>query len=355
MPFCCRLQNKYPEKNMKQLGTASRITIGTVSLLLCAVYFLPVWRIDLFAPQYPEGLYMNIWLNRLSGNVDIINGLNHYIGMEEINAASFPEFTYLVYIVGFFIALGLVIAITGKTRLLLLYLSLSVIGGALAVIDFYRWGYAYGHNLNPNAPIKVPGLTYQPPIIGHKRLLNFDAYSFPDTGGWLVIGVVGAAFAVFFFEWLKHRKRHAKKLAPAVATLAMLLVFSACKPKAVPIEYGKDNCTTCKMGISDNRYGCELVTGKGKAFKFDDIQCMVQYMKADAEPVKTFKLRLAADFAGKGDLIDIEKAWLVVCEEIKSPMGSHIMAFENEAAGKTALNGFTYTPVSWQTVYEKIK
>jgi copper chaperone NosL len=65
--------------------------------------------------------------------------------------------------------------------------------------DFYQWGYDYGHNLDPTAPIQVPGLSYQPPLFGHKRLLNFDAYSLPDVGGWIVIAAAVLAFAVSCF------------------------------------------------------------------------------------------------------------------------------------------------------------
>ena len=57
------------------------------------------------------------------------------------------------------------------------------------MIDFWRWEYNYGHDLNPDAAIKVPGMAYQPPLIGYKQLLNFGAYSIPDIGGWLFIAV----------------------------------------------------------------------------------------------------------------------------------------------------------------------
>ncbi len=335
---------------MKKLSSISRIVIALVSLSLIGTYFLPVWRIDLFAPQYPEGLYMNIWLNRLSGDVEIINGLNHYIGMKEITAASFPELQYLVYIVGFFIALGLAVAITGRVKLLVAYLTLSVIGGMLALYDFYQWGYAYGHNLNPNAPIKVPGLSYQPPVIGHKRLLNFDAYSLPDIGGWLVIVAGGAAFAVLFLEWMKYRKSR-KKPAPAMAVMALLIMAASCSPKAEPIKYGVDNCYTCKMGISDTRYGCELVTKKGKVYKFDDVRCMVQYLAADKE--QTFSKKLVSDYTEKGKWLEAENAYLVQCEAIKSPMGSNIMAFTNAASAAATLKQTPYTAISWQQVMER--
>ncbi len=61
--------------------------------------------------------------------------------------------------------------------------------------------------LTLTAPIQVPGLSYQPPLIGHKRILNFDAYSFPDVGGWIVIGAAMLAFGVWFAEWYHHRKQ----------------------------------------------------------------------------------------------------------------------------------------------------
>jgi copper chaperone NosL len=189
---------------MKKISITSRVLIALTSLVIIAAYYLPVWRIDLFAPQYPEGLVMKIWLKNLSGDVDIINGLNHYIGMKKISVEMFPEFHYLIYLVAAFIVYGLLIAVTGSRKILFSYLVISAVGGALAMYDFYQWGYDYGHNLNPDAPIKVPGMGYQPPLIGHKKLLNFDAYSMPDVGGYVIISVVFIAAVVWFLE---HRKK----------------------------------------------------------------------------------------------------------------------------------------------------
>lgn len=193
-----------------KLSVTSRILVAFASGALIAAFFLPVWRIDLFAPQYPEGLMMNIWINGLSGDVEIINGLNHYIGMKHISVDMFPEFRFLPYVVGFFMLLGMLVAVTGNRKFLLFYLILTAIGGALAMYDFYQWGYDYGHNLDPSAAIQVPGLSYQPPLFGHKRLLNFDAYSFPDVGGWVVIGAAVLAFGVWFAEWYHQRKKNKK-------------------------------------------------------------------------------------------------------------------------------------------------
>lgn len=195
---------------MNKLSTSSRIIIAIISLSLILTYFTPIWRIDLFAPQYPEGLTMKIWLNDIKGQVDIINGLNHYIGMRKINVAMFPEFSFLTYIVGFYIILGLAVSVIGNRKVLFWYLVFTAFGGAFAMFDFYRWGYEYGHDLDPTAPIKVPGLSYQPPMFGHKRLLNFDAYSFPDIGGWIIIGAATIAFLVWLHGWYRSHKMKLK-------------------------------------------------------------------------------------------------------------------------------------------------
>ena len=85
-------------------------------------------------------------------------------------------------------------AIIGSRKLLFAYLVLSCIGGIAALVDFYMWGYDYGHDLDPTAAIQVPGLIISTPVIGHKKLLNFDSYSYPDTGGWVIVAVT----AIFF-------------------------------------------------------------------------------------------------------------------------------------------------------------
>src|SRR5690349_19375442 len=101
---------------MKKMSLPSRVIVAIASLSLLITLFFPVWFIYLIAPQYPEGLSMQIWLTKITGQVDIINGLNHYIGMKHIKAEMFPEFTFLPYVVYFFTALGLIVAATGNRK-----------------------------------------------------------------------------------------------------------------------------------------------------------------------------------------------------------------------------------------------
>ncbi len=79
--------------------------------------------------------------------------------------------------------------------------------GAAALVDFYLWGDDYGHNLDPSAPIVVPGMAYQPPLIGTKQLLNFTAFSGPDIGGWIFLVIGIAVFACLGLELFKFGKK----------------------------------------------------------------------------------------------------------------------------------------------------
>ncbi|MDT3697530.1 MAG: hypothetical protein ROY99_14195 [Ignavibacterium sp.] len=163
--------------------SAALIAIGAVILIL--TFFFPLWTIDLDAPQYPEGLGLRIWLNEISGlrpnDLQNINGLNHYIGMKVIEPDAIPELEIMPYIMIFMILFGLLNAYLKNKKLIYIWLILFVILGAIGIYDFYMWAYDYGHNLNPNAPIKVPGMTYMPPIFGSKQLLNISATSLPSV------------------------------------------------------------------------------------------------------------------------------------------------------------------------------
>jgi copper chaperone NosL len=342
---------------MKKMSNTSRIIIAIGALAMIIMFFVPAWSIYLIAPQYPEGLSMQIWLNKITGQVEIINGLNHYIGMKHINAGMFPEFTFLFYILGFFILFGLAVAFTGNRKLLLIYLILSVTGGIAALGDFYLWGYDYGHNLDPAAAIQVPGLSYQPPVIGHKKLLNFDAYSYPDTGGWIVVGVTAIFFILWFLEWRKQKKpikimiQPKKNLSVAMAMIASLII-TACKAKPEKINFGKDNCAECKMIIVDPNFGAEIVTKKGKVYKFDDLHCIAAFLERRGVELSNIHQTLFVQYNAPGEFVDVKSAEFVVSSQFKSPMGGNAAAFKNatEAKKKSAeIEGSRAT--NWATLY----
>jgi copper chaperone NosL len=347
----------YKENSMKgNLNMVSRILVAFASGALLSVFFLPVWRIDLFAPQYPEGLSMYIWINNITGQVDIINGLNHYIGMQHISVDMFPEFKFLPFVVGFFMLLGMMVAITGKRKFLAYYLILTLIGAIAALFDFYKWTYNYGHNLDPNAPIQVPGLSYQPPLFGHKRLLNFDAYSFPHAGGWIVVAAASLAFAVWFAEWY-HQKRISMRpriilqTVPAASVLAFLL--TSCSTQPVPFQYGKDVCDNCKMTIVDPKFGGEVITMKGKVYKFDDAVCMAQFLKSSGLNNSNLSQQLLINYQKQNEFIEAGEATLLVSDNLKTPMGGHAAAFPVKKDAEQMANTLTGKLMTWSEFSNK--
>jgi copper chaperone NosL len=333
----CKLPTlfKMSSMNKNKMSTPSRILIAVASIGLMATYFLPVWFIFLIAPQYPEGLTMNIWLNKITGQVDIINGLNHYIGMKHIKPEMFPEFSYLVYIVAFFILFGLLVALIGKRKLLFAYIITTVLGGIAAMVDFYKWGYDYGHNLDPKAAIQIPGLYYQPPLIGHKTLLNFDAYSYPDTGGWVVIVIAGIFFSVWGYELFRNRKRKTsvtpflKKTASAAAVM-LVLFFTSCNTKPQPFAYGKDICDDCKMTIMDPKFGGEIITKKGKIYKFDDSHCMIHFLKSGNVKESNIAQTVFIDYNNDKNFLDVKSSYFVASDQFKSPMNGNTVSFPSK-------------------------
>ncbi len=194
---------------MKTLKPLSRILIAVCALALISAYFVPLWQILMWAPQYPEGLEMKIWINTLSGDVRTISALNHYIGMKHIEVSMFPEFDYMIYLVGMVIGVGVLAAIINKRIGLVIFFMLIIGAGIAALVDFYMWGYDYGHNLSPDAPIKIEGMSYQPPLIGTKVLLNFTAFSGPDIGGWVFIAVGIILFSLLIYERMGANKKKA--------------------------------------------------------------------------------------------------------------------------------------------------
>lgn len=182
--------------------------IAFVAVLLpLALFLFPLWHITLIAPQYPDGITMYIWVNKITGDspstLQNINILNHYIGMKYIEPDSIPELTYFPYVVIGLVFTGLIGAFTGKPGLMLIWASVFLILGGLGIYDFYLWLYDYGHNLSETAPIKIPDMVYQPPLIGSKMLLNFKADSYPSLGGI----AMGVSIFLGFLSYYYSRKK----------------------------------------------------------------------------------------------------------------------------------------------------
>jgi hypothetical protein len=170
-----------------------RLLLGLTMVVGLAALVLPLWEVRLGAPQYPEGLGLRIFAHTVAGikpqDLQNINGLNHYIGMQEIRPDAIPELKFMPWIIVGLLVAGAAVAWRGSRRALLIWLVAFALLGAVGLWDFWRWEYDYGHNLDMDkAIIIVPGMTYQPPLVGSKQLLNFTATAWPGFGA-LALGV----------------------------------------------------------------------------------------------------------------------------------------------------------------------
>lgn len=195
-------------KNISQLH---RKLILLLTGFLGAVYFLPLWIIILKAPQYRDGLSMSVWLNKITGGGEFdlknINLLNHYVGMKPIHASDFIEFTYMPYILAFMIFGGLVTYFYPKRFMILAgfvsFLTVAVTG----LYDLHRWEYKYGTELDSGAALSMEGLSFKPPLIACKPMMNFITCSWPHWGGVVLLLSGVLLFYIFFKEFFIKNKQ----------------------------------------------------------------------------------------------------------------------------------------------------
>lgn len=171
---------------------------------LLTLFLFPMWQIILYAPQYPDGVKMLIWINKIGGEtastIQNINILNHYVGMKFIEPDSIPELKYFPSVVWIMAGLGMLVAFVNKSWAYLAWGITMMILAGLAMYDFYLWEYDYGHSLSDKAPIKIPGASFQPPLIGTKQILNFVAQSYPATAGYFVAAAMVLPFVAYWFK-----------------------------------------------------------------------------------------------------------------------------------------------------------
>lgn len=337
---------------MTRLAVRSRLLVAMAALMLLATYTVPLWRIQLHAPQYPEGIGMLIRIDTITGikpqDLDNINGLNHYIGMKTITPDVFPALRVMPAIVAVLAVLALLVAATGYRVLLKLWLGAIVAAGCAGFAEFYRWAYRYGHELAPDAIIKIPGMSYQPPIIGRKQLLNFTADSWPDVGG--VLAMLAFVLGVVALLPLVRRTApvaKARVLAHTLATaclLTLVLPLAGCAANGpTPIALGQADCGRCHMRIVDVRFAAEAVTAKGKIEQFDSIECLANFVAASRDARSLW----VSDFAHPGTLIDATAAWYVAARGASSGMGSDLRAFSAASDTATIRAQFGSTPMRW--------
>jgi copper chaperone NosL len=191
------------------LDLLPRVLILAAAVLLVVSYTLPLWNLTMFAPQYPEGLRLDIYSHTMVGgrggqDVKEINVLNHYIGMRDLAVEDFTEFKWMPFVLGALALLFLRAAVLGKVAALVDVFVLFTYFGSFSLWSFGYKLYRYGHDLAPTAAVKVPG--FMPPVFGYRQIANFEVYSYPQVGTYLMASVVLLLAVALALAWREHRR-----------------------------------------------------------------------------------------------------------------------------------------------------
>jgi copper chaperone NosL len=140
-----------------------------------------------------------------------------------------------------------------------------------------------------------------------------------------------------------------------VPVIFLSIFISSCSTKPEPFKYGKDDCYFCKMGVVDTKFGGEVITKKGKVYKFDDVICMVRFLKADGVKENDIEEKVVINAEKENDFVDVSKTIFWISPELRSPMGSNAAAFSSQQAAEKAKNGKDGQLMNWDELYNRIK
>jgi hypothetical protein len=198
--------NRFLEQPLELLP---RVLLVASAALLLVTLTQPLWNLTMFAPQYPDGLTLDIYPQRLEGgnrgqDLKEINLLNHYIGMRDLADEDFTEFKWMPFAIGGLALVTLRAAVFGRVGSLVDALVLFCYFGAFSLWSFGYKLYQYGHTLAPTAPVKVDPFT--PPMFGYQQIANFEVYSYPSPGSYLMGATALLLFAAVGVAWWSGRR-----------------------------------------------------------------------------------------------------------------------------------------------------
>lgn len=186
------------------LDLRSRILIIIAALTLLPAFSLPLWNLRMESSRYPEGLGMNIYAHRLTGEKETdlmeINALNHYLGMTMVEEKSFPQFQWFPFLLGVAVMLCFRVIVLGKMSKLVDLFFLYSYSALFALWTFRSTLYSWGHTLNPYATVQVDPFT--PPLWGHVNVAEIDVYIGPGFG---VIFLFIMPFLLIVAAWISRR------------------------------------------------------------------------------------------------------------------------------------------------------
>ncbi len=340
----------------------SNIIMIIGALLILGLFKFPLWNITLEAPQYPQGLGMDIFINdfvdKNPHDIKNINLMNHYVGMQYI-PESIPEFKIFPVVIIIMSVFGVLIGIFKNYKWFVAWFTLMVILAASGIYDFYLWEHDYGHNLDPKAIMKFTNpdgsvMGFQPPLFGTKEILNFTAHSYPQLGAYFL--AFGMAFSFLAFVVGRNERISISNKAGISKVISLMflcaLLSSGCTVKPKEIYYGEDVCDYCSMTIVDRQHAAQLVTEKGKVYKFDATECMINHIAENKAPPAFL---LVTDYSQPEKLIDARKATFIISENIPSPMSANLSALASQEIAHTLKEEKGGTLYTWQELLQNFK
>ena len=191
------------------IGAAPRSILVLAAVLVVSAHFLALWNLTMFAPQYPDGLRLDIYDHALVGanagqDIKEINILNHYIGMRDLATEDFTEFKWIPFVLGGVALLLLRATVLGTVKELVDATMVFVYFGGFSLWSFGYKLYRYGHDLAPTAAVQVP--PFMPPMFGYQKIANFEVYSYPRTGSYVLAGVIALLGWAMIKAWRDRAK-----------------------------------------------------------------------------------------------------------------------------------------------------
>jgi len=145
-----------------------------------------------------------------------------------------------------------------------------------------------------------------------------------------------------------------KRISGFYLLIALLLTvfLSSCSSGPEPIVPGKDMCVLCKMLIMDKRFGAEVITSKGKIYKFDSVECLISYLKENPREENPVKALYVINHAQPGELIDAESAFYLKSEKLPSPMGGNLSAVKTKEIIDTYFSEYGGEIWTWEQTFQ---
>ena len=137
--------------------------------------------------------------------------------------------------------------------------------------------------------------------------------------------------------------------------LILMVFFISCSKEISPIEYGKDQCEQCRMTITDQKYGAEIISKKGKTFKFDAAECMLNFVNAKKIDANEVEKYFVVNLAEPGKLIDAVKAVYLISPNLRSPMGGNISSFADMTMADKYIKENSGVIYKWDELKNKYK